>query len=99
MSKTRCPCCGVKAFDLESTITVLDERNPKKKGSKAYKRWTRYNPEMDGMTVSEAFEAGIRWKDLVRDFKNDIVHIDPNNLYLHSHMSLTKAEYDAQKGS
>lgn len=56
-----------------SRITWIMPRNPKKRRSDTYRRFGLYEI---GMTLDEAFDAGVRLDDIRNDVRHDYIAID-----------------------
>ena len=64
---------GPKGVPDSALIALKVAANPKREGSKARIRFDFYK---EGMTVSEALDAGITTPDLVYDSKHGLISID-----------------------
>jgi hypothetical protein len=60
------------SFDAGQKIKLLVKENPKRTGSKAFKIFAKYK---DGMTVGQALDAGIPWRDLRWDSTHKLIRI------------------------
>lgn len=60
------------AFPLDAKIKVLAKENPKRSGSAAAKRFSKY---ADGKTVAELLKAGVQWGDLRWDSTHEHIRI------------------------
>lgn len=60
------------SYDPGAKITLLAKENPKRKGTKAFKRFEKYRP---GMTVQEALDAGVSWADLRWDNGHRLIRV------------------------
>lgn len=60
------------SFPLEAKIKVLIKDNPKREGTDAHKRFSKYKT---GMKVEEALKAGLRWGDLKWDTAHEHIAI------------------------
>jgi len=61
-----------KRFNKNSTIKLLVESNPKRKGSLAFTRFELYQ---DGMTIAEYVKAGGRTGDVNYDVAAGLIEI------------------------
>jgi hypothetical protein len=61
----------VKKFDENKKIKII-EKNPKKNGTEAYKRYALYRT---GMTVGQALEKGVKRMDLTWDSQHKFIEI------------------------
>lgn len=59
-------------FPLDAKIKVLAKENPKRSGSAAAKRFSKY---ADGKTVAELLKAGVQWGDLRWDSTHEHIRI------------------------
>jgi len=71
-------------------ISVL-VANPKRPGSRAAERFSRY---IDGMTISEALGAGIRWDDIRWDAERNYVAISGDLPRQKSHSRVVSTQTD-----
>jgi hypothetical protein len=60
------------AFNPEHKIHLLVKENPKLKGSKEAKRFDKYR---NGMTVAQAYEAGMNSLNLSRDVERKCIKV------------------------
>jgi len=63
---------GNSKFSPDAKITVLAEKNPKREGGEAHKRFELYR---NGMTVAKALEAGVLRMDLSWDTRHSFISI------------------------
>ena len=61
-----------KAFAPDAKITLLVKDNPKRKGTKEAKRFDKYR---NGMTIAQAYEAGMNSLNLTRDIERKCIKV------------------------
>jgi hypothetical protein len=57
---------------LHTRFHLLVKENPKRKGSKKAKRYAKYR---NGMTVAQAYEAGMNTLNLTRDVERTCIRV------------------------
>jgi hypothetical protein len=60
------------AFAPDAKITLLVKENPKRKDTKEHKRFAQYR---NGMTVAQAYEAGMNALNLSRDIERKCIKV------------------------
>ncbi len=63
---------GHSKFSPDAKITILVDKNPKREGGEAHKRFALYR---NGMTVAKALEAGVLRMDLSWDVRHSFISI------------------------
>lgn len=58
---------------LDTTITVLTNKNPHRAGTRAEKLWDNYKT---GVTCGQMMDAGMSWRDIHIDRKNGSIKLD-----------------------